>query len=485
MEDINKQLEELNQNFNDKIDSNSHGFSLTKMFKKDGLANKITKSLLLFSLSVGAFGNIANAHTENLLNQDTKIEQTMNFDKQEGLTDYKNLEILTPTMLEEAAELEMSGIWKMPETGDVVILTSNGKFEGNSPEEAQKVHDFLLDHQINTHEENLAPEASRLYGSDIKVINLNKNFFKENKLLSEKDHSLYLEHEVALTAHHEHNHISKGQLEKIKLIREEKGTKFTGKIMEELASDSYSFLMVVKKENLDYETSLELLGQMVDVREQGFSNHLDLSHSTHFGLKSLESMIKNDSNLLKTLKDSSSSEIGSFTSDFAYESFRLLDNQEVSVTRSDMKEDLISYISNGKVLNKSESVVYKKMSEMKSIDGSELLDNFGYEKLMEDMSNKLESKEGMTPEKAVNSIRTAKRTERALTQIKSIDSFSSNKDINKSLENVVYNRIERPSHLEIENSEAFLISELTSTIDKKNEVDQKQEQKTINNKLKI
>lgn len=485
MEDINKELENLNKNFNDKIDSNSHGFSLTKMFKKNGLANKITKSLLLFSLSVGAFGNIANAHTENLLNQDSKIEQTMRFDKSEGLTDYKNLETLTPTVLEEAAELEMSGIWKMPETGDVVILTSNGKFEGNSPEEAQKVHDFLLDHQINTHEENLAPEAGRLYGSDVKVINLNKNFFKENNLLNDNDHSLYLEHEVALTAHHEHNHISKGQLEKIELMREEKGTNFTGKIMEELSSDSYSFLMVVKKANLDYETSIELLDQMIDIREQGFSNHLDLAHSTHFGLNSLKSIIKNDNNLFNTLKASSSSEIDSFTSDFAYESFKLLDGQNVNITRSDMKEDLISYRSNGNVLNKSESVVYQKMSEMKSINGSELLDNFGYEKLMEDMSNKLDNKEGMTPEKAVNSVRTAKRTARALTQIKSIDSFSSNQGINKDLENVVYNKIERPNHLEIENSERLLMSELSSKINNNNEVSQQQKESKINNKLKI
>lgn len=439
---INNELERLNQNFNDKIDSSDHGFSLTKMFKKEGLLNSITKGALMFSMSLGAFSNIVNAkeNTEQLVHS-AQATQSIQQEKQQEMFGNDSLKELTPDMLEHISQNELSGVWKLPTTGETVIVTSNGKFTSDNPQESLEVQSFLMQHDIDTTQENINPESSVLYGTDVKVLNLNKDFYSENMpdFLNKEDFPIMHEYQNEIVAHHEYNHIESKQLEAYDSLSEVGRKNFTGLIMREVNSDVYATLALIKSKDFDFEKGMDFIQEHAELREKGFTNNLDIGHSTHIGLYALKDYFKENPNSYETLKNGSYDNLNTVSSQIALETFKQIDNMGFvsGITRDDFAQDLEKFVENGRTLDKETSVVYEKMAEMTSVDGEKVLNNTGYEDILNKMADKYESREGMTFEKASRSVREGKRYARGLTQVKLIDGFEDGILNQTALNNVI------------------------------------------------
>lgn len=443
----NKTLEEINQQFNDQIDSSDHGFSLTKVFRENGLTNSFTKAALLFSLSVGAFGNIANAHTTNIVNShQAESVLTIQHDHESGI-EINELTTLTPEILETVAQNDLSGIWLLEETGEPIIITNSGNLSNPTNANMDKLTEFLSSHDIELNQENINPVAYNLFGSDVKVVNLNKDFFKEQNFMNEANYPMLSQYQNEFTAHHEYNHIHKTQLNGLDQASENGRSVFTGTLHKELNSDVYAYSMLVQTKNLNHSEGMELLDELVSFRENGFVNNLDLAHSTHFGLSALKETLSSNKGLYSSLKNAKENQVSEFSADFALKTFEQLDGHTDNVnkiTRSDMAQDLEVFIQNGRTLDNFDSVVYNKLADTNSINGEDVFENMNYDSLLEEMADKIDKNEGMTFEKAANSIRGAKRLERGLSQIKLLDSFNSFKDQNE-LNNILENYAETMS----------------------------------------
>lgn len=481
MNDIDKELSSINQDFNNALESKNNGFSLTKMFKKNGYINKITKAMLIMSLTVGAFGNIANAHTTELLNSQAEIHNVINqqYNKGEGLIDYNKLDILTPETLEEIAENEISGIWKHHTSGEIVIVTQNGKLEINDSKLSKKIEEFLNQKNYQINEENPYPHAKDFYESDIKVVNLNKkhSLIYKNNLINKELYPLLYKFQNDFTAHHEMDHVSQTQLIK---KNEELGKiskkYFTGDIMREMASDINAVATLIKTKNLSFEDAIQLIEELEDLRTEGFQNHFDIGHATQGSLLAFKNNLIKNPNNFEAIKKMDYDQLGQLTADFAFESFAQLEGigNVDAVTKTDMVLDLKSFIKNGKTLEKKQSVIHKKMSEVNGFDGSTALDSIDYEGFLNALSDRMDEK-GVSAEKSVAQFMYSKRHARGLTMVKLLDGFSDKILEQNKLDNIInahitkskmdfYMTVKQENRKKVENSiEKELEKNITNT----------------------
>lgn len=445
--DHNQELYKLNQDFNNKFDSRDYGFSLTKMFKKKGIINNITKAFLLFSLSLGAFSNVANAKTQNIINNQDIIQTQVinNENKKNDLVNYDSLDELTPELLEQVVENNSSGIWKDPVSGDVVIVTQVGKLDLDSKYTQNKIEAFFKSKgiELNTKMEEAKALDLTYTNSSVRLINLNKNQkINDNDYINKEKQPLLYKFKDDFQAHHEYAHVSKSQLEKKELYSKNMKKSFfiKGTLLLENASDLNAVATLIKTKDLNMVDTLQILDELSEVRKEGFSERFDLDHATHGSLIAFkESLIRNPKNL-DLIKKMNYEELEKMTAEYAFKSFeQLRTNKDIDlITKKDLKKDLEQYISKGKIFNKDDSIVYKKMANLKDINGTKAVDSINYEGFLNELSNRMESK-NITSEKTVDSFRYTKKHLRGLNIVKLIDGYEIKDSNQDKLDNIFNN----------------------------------------------
>lgn len=428
MTNNNDELEKINQSFNNQIDSNDHGFSLTKMFKKNGFVNKATKALLMFSLSVGAFGNIANASTTDMLQNQAEIHNVIQnqFDRGEGLVDYDSLDVLTPELLEEVAQNEMTGIWKHHTSGDVVIVSHDGKLNLEDQDLQNNVVNFLKEKGYGF---DSSPHAKEFEGqnSNIKVVNLNKDHSKETtNYISPEKHPLLFKFQNEFFAHHEMDHASRTQLDKANIdVKTINKTVFIQNIlMKEKASDLNAIMTIAKTNDLNMSDTIQLLDELADMRTEAFHNNFDIGHASQGTLLAFKESLINNPKHFESIKNMTHKEIGEMTADYSFNSFAQLEGKGSVdlITKNDMIKDLETFINNGKVFNEKDSIIYQKMAKITSFDASTAPDSINYEGFINKLHDRMEKKDS-TAEEAVMSYRKTRRHERGLNMVALLDGF--------------------------------------------------------------
>lgn len=440
MTDIDKLIEISHQRFNDKIDSYDQGFSLTKMFKKDGLLNSTIKGMMMFSLSIGAFANIKNVHANEMIQSQPMVETEAVQNVE--LFNANKLDTLTPEIMKNIANNEISGIWKMDGTENPVIILNKGQFEGKDNAESLAVQAFLIKHDFDIQNPEVNPNGYNLYGTDVKVINLNKSFFNDLKQDEMSKYPLLKEFQNEFMAHHEHDHVGDFQLS-IKKDSIEVGRQTFPKaiVMEEISSDIYAILTTAKTNHFSNAETLQLFKEVSQFRTDGFNQHLDIGHATHIALNPIINQLESHPELIDAMQKANNTETREFAADFAFKTFQQLDKRDnvTEIKNEDFEKDLEVFFNNGGSIDLSKSSLINNLDSNKDIDMVQVLKLGEYESILNNMAKKKESNPEYSFKDIVKKDRKGRHYARGLTQLKKVNDFETDivnhDELNESIHN--------------------------------------------------
>lgn len=432
MKNIDKELEMLSADFDDNLDHYTDEFSLTKMFKKSGVINKVTQAMLLFTLSAGAFakgpspqdiGDMITGHQPVAAQQ---VEKTPDF------FDVENLDVLTPEMAANAPETGLTGVFKMHETGRPVVLYENGTIDVNKLD-MEMVNDLneFDGHLINLGIKNMMkegdqPYAATYYGTTATKMTTSKNALSgahSEEFNAEKTPTL-LKYEDELVSNHEYAHLSKDQLEhKEEIVNNKRlSINFGTALVSEHGSDLYMVLNTAKNNQLDFETTQEMFKELADFREETYVNNLDLSHSTFGAIRSFSETLTPEN--FDSIMKNSSEELLEFTGEYGMEVHKQMSvtNALDRVRRHEIAKDVQAFRDNGGSLSVEDSLVFKNLKNNDTFPNAEVFESTGYGDYLQRMSDKVDN-EGLSVKAAVYRTEETHNHVRGLNQINILNNF--------------------------------------------------------------
>jgi hypothetical protein len=435
MTNIDDYLNEIEDDFDFEIKRKTNEFSLTNAFNNNGYLSKIIKGLLLFSISAGAFANINNAGSglDTLIKQynqpQTKIEMML-LQKEQKLDSSiikKNnffsgieLNVLTPDIIDDSIKEGVSGVYRMPNSNDPIILYQDGKLSSeNLSEDVQLELKRVKKYLNNFNIKNDSPVARAFSDSTLKTINLIDQHFSnvESPFINEQKTPLLKKYENEFQALHEFAHAQKYQQDFGETIRNGIQRNFNGYLMKEVSSDLYGVLGVAKKHDLSVSETQQMLEEVANVRESLLFENLDIGHSTTPAIKAFIKNFNDNPNLLKTIKESDDELLLSLTAKYGFEFHNQLDLGK-GVPRlkfHHMEKDIQMFKNNNDSFKLEDTYAYKKLSGS-HLNVEKILERVDYKGYLKRMSIESE-KHDFSLRRLVRSDDTSKGHFRGLNQI--------------------------------------------------------------------
>jgi hypothetical protein len=432
MKNIDKELEMLSADFDDNLDHYTDEFSLTKMFKKSGVINKVTQAMLLFTLSAGAFakgpspqdiGDMIAGHQPVAAQQ---VENTPDF------FDVDNLDVLTPEMAANAPETGLTGVFKMHETGRPVVLYQNGTIDVNEldMEMVNNLNEFD-GHLINLGIKNMMKEGSEPYamtyhGTTAMKMTTSKKALSgahPEEFNAEKTPTL-LEYEDELVSSHEYAHLSKDQLEHKEEIRNDKklSINFGTSLVSEHGSDLYMVLNTAKNHNLDLKTTQKMFEELANFREETYVKNLDLSHATFGAVRSFSESLTPEN--FDSIMKNSSEELLEFTGEYGMEVHEQMSvtNALSRIKKHHIMSDVKKIRETGEPLTVEDSSVFNRLKDSEIFSKHDIFEKTGYSEYVQRVSEKMD-RENLNAKTAVFRSEETGNHVRGLNQINILNNF--------------------------------------------------------------
>lgn len=310
------ELNQINKKFNDTVDD---GFSLTKMFKNNGLLSKTINSLLVMSMTVGAFSGV---HKIAEMTEPASVHYSL---VKEAQASFSNTTVITVDNIAELANSGEDNIYKV-ENNDQLIVVANGKtFDSGNEHKNEIANDLIELNQIKTGSSPHATFGKKLYNSGVPMTELmtlgfeqqdstdmsylvlqdnflSKSLIKDNPekypILSENDNLFVFAHEL--------NHVTKQQQDHLTDYTSEKhdpSNMFDQVLSREVASDLFAALVIIKVNDFDLKESTQLLQEIDNMRFHNLMVHNDYEHATSIGIKPFNKLLNSSPEMLEQIKN--------------------------------------------------------------------------------------------------------------------------------------------------------------------------------------
>lgn len=345
-----EELTKINQEFNESIDDS---FSLTKMFKKNGLLSKSVNTILTLSIAFGAMKGVS----EIVENFDSPSQHYALV--KEAQSSFNDVTVITADNIKDIANAKEDNIYQVEGNDQFIVAAYDKNFEIQDSNKNNIINELIELNKIGLGKNPHATHGLRLNNtgvpfseminfsfksqdkSDMGYLVLQEDYFNNQFTEEEKDkYSLLLENDNLYLFAHELNHITESQFNYDQAY-EEKGEIILDHVLaREISSDLFASLIIIKTNDYDLEQSSQLLSELSERRKDYLVNHNDFDHSTHLGLDIFKEAINENPTLLDQVKKSSLNKLSNVSMNFGENVFDKINEYYAShEALSDIKND--------------------------------------------------------------------------------------------------------------------------------------------------
>ncbi len=357
----NDLLENINNEFNNSLPDS--GFSLSKMFKRDGMPSKMVNLLLLTACTTGAFSGNAFA-SDSLEQNQTKSQVEQSYETMRDT--FVDVTDINAKNIVEISESNEGGVYNFHGSDRLIALTFDSNLDNLKPE----AKNWLDVNNLNTANESRA--VFKIKQDDIAYANIaNYDYSQDNVELTENQLEmfhpdyvpenareiktitpdetpmLHQNHDLFVLAH-ELSHLNDNQVDLT--VNNNEMTKIEKTLTKEAASDIFGIMAVSKAKDLNLDDTIQLLDDVSQWRSDNVSLHKDVEHGTTPILNEFKENITNNPEMFDDIKSLDFNNLDDTTSKFAFSTMEHLDfdfqkhdeimkNEDFKYSRIDLYEN--------------------------------------------------------------------------------------------------------------------------------------------------